>query len=223
MKTALALAGGAIHVTQGLESTPEPTSAGEGHVRVLIVDDSAVERRIAGGLLERDPTLVVSYAGDGREALDAIDACPPAVVVTDLQMPELDGLALVEEVRRRYPRIPVVLMTAHGSEEIALQALRSGAASYVPKRVLARDLLETRPAVLRIASVGERRQRLLGCLRRRESALELTNDADLIPPLVDLLTEDLDAMDFGDATPRSQWGSPSMRPSPTPCITATSR
>jgi CheY-like chemotaxis protein/anti-sigma regulatory factor (Ser/Thr protein kinase) len=198
-----------IHVTQGLESAPEPASAaapGKGDVRVLVVDDSAIDRRIAGGLLEREHHLVVAYASNGREALDAIDADPPAVVVTDMQMPELDGLGLVEEVRRRHPQIPVVLMTAYGSEEIALQALRSGAASYVPKRALARELLDTIRQVLRIASVGERRQRLLGCIRRRETALELTNDADLIPPLVDLLMEDFDAMDLCDATARMRVG-----------------
>jgi CheY-like chemotaxis protein len=196
-------------VTHGLESAPEPTSApapAEGDVRVLVVDDSAIDRRIAGGLLEREGNLVVAYAGDGREALDAIDAGPPAVVVTDMQMPGLDGLGLVEEVRRRHPHIPVVLMTAYGSEEIALRALRSGAASYVPKRALARELLDTIRQVLRVASVGERRQRLLGCIRRRESTLELTNDADLIPPLVDLLIEDFDALDLCDATGRLRVG-----------------
>jgi CheY-like chemotaxis protein/anti-sigma regulatory factor (Ser/Thr protein kinase) len=196
-------------VSQGVESAPEPISASapaKGNVRVLVVDDSAIDRRLAGGLLERDANLVVAYAGDGRAALDAIDAGPPAVVVTDMQMPGMDGLGLVEEVRRRHPEIPVVLMTAYGSEEIALRALRSGAASYVPKRALARELLDTIRQVLRVASVGERRQRLLGCIRRRESALELTNDADLIPPLVDMLMEDFDALDLCDATARLRVG-----------------
>jgi CheY-like chemotaxis protein/anti-sigma regulatory factor (Ser/Thr protein kinase) len=196
-------------MTQGFETAPEPTFAAalnKSDVRVLVVDDSAVDRRMAGGLLERERHLVVAYAHDGREALEAIDASPPAVVVTDIQMPELDGLGLVEEVRRRHPHIPVILMTAYGSEEIALQALRSGAASYVPKRALARELPETVRRILQVASVSERKQRLLGCVRRRESVLELTNDADLIPPLMDLLMEDFDAMDFCDATGRMRMG-----------------
>ena len=59
----------------------------------------------------------------------------PAVVLTDLQMPGLDGLALVQEIREKYPRLPVILMTAHGSEDVAILALRAGATNYVPEEV----------------------------------------------------------------------------------------
>jgi CheY-like chemotaxis protein len=74
----------------------------------------------------------VVHAGNGRDALEKIKSAPPDLVVTDLVMPEMDGLELVKEVRRTYPTIPVILMTAHGSEEIAAAALKAGAASYVP-------------------------------------------------------------------------------------------
>ena len=55
----------------------------------------------------------------------------------------MDGLQLVQAIRSKYPGMPVILMTAHGSEDIAIQALQKGAASYVPKKSLARDLAET--------------------------------------------------------------------------------
>src|SRR5437763_260852 len=94
---------------------------------VLVVDDALVERRKAGGLIEEGLGWRVAYAEHGRAALAAIDAALPSVVLTDLLMPEMDGLELVEAIRRRYPALAVVLMTAHGSEEIAIRALRQGA------------------------------------------------------------------------------------------------
>ena len=66
-----------------------------------------------------------------------IAAEKPDIVVSDLQMPEMDGLELVETIRREHPGLPVILMTAHGSEETAIQALRKGATNYVAKRNLA--------------------------------------------------------------------------------------
>ena len=77
------------------------------------------------------------YVHDGREALAAIQRDPPDLVLTDLQMPEMNGLELVVAIRTTYPAIPVILMTAHGSEEIAMEALQKGAASFVPKKNLA--------------------------------------------------------------------------------------
>lgn len=108
---------------------------------ILVVDDSALDRRLAGALIAKDASLRPVYAKDGLEALVEIERERPAVVVTDLQMPGMNGLELVEAVRSRYPALPIVLMTAHGSEEIAMLALRTGAASYVPKRRLAEELV----------------------------------------------------------------------------------
>ena len=147
----------------GEPRTAADTAAPE--VRVLVVDDSAIERHLAGRLIEKSGGLSVLSAGDGREALEVIEQQRPAVVLTDLQMPELDGLALVKEVRRRHPDIPVVLMTAYGSEEIAIEALQAGAASYVPKRALASNLVSTLRRVLEVAAVNRTRQRLLSSLR----------------------------------------------------------
>ena len=68
---------------------------------------------------------------------------PPDVVLTDLDMPRMNGLQLVEAIRRNYPTIPVVVMTALGSEEIAALALAKGAASYIPKAYLEHDVVIT--------------------------------------------------------------------------------
>ena len=96
---------------------------------VLVVDDAAVDRKLAGGLLERSPNLQVSYAENGNDALSQIKHQAPDLVLTDLQMPDIDGLQLVTSIGQDHPNIPVVLMTAHGSEVVAAQALANGAAS----------------------------------------------------------------------------------------------
>lgn len=121
-------------------------------IRVLVVDDSAVDRVLACRLLEH-AGWITETANDGTEALDLVAVSRPDIVVTDMIMPNLGGLQLVEELRARHPSLPVMIMTAHGSEDAAVAALRGGAAGYVSKRQLARhlvpaigDLLElTRP------------------------------------------------------------------------------
>src|SRR5438034_1663237 len=151
---------------------------------VLVVDDSAVDRRRAGQLLENGTGWTAAYANNGREALALMQGSRPDLVLTDLQMPEMDGLALVQEIKSKYPLVPVILMTAYGSEDIAIQALQQGAASYVPKRNLAQDLAQTVSDVLEVAKAGRHQQRLLECLTHTESHFVLDNDAALIPSLI---------------------------------------
>jgi CheY-like chemotaxis protein/anti-sigma regulatory factor (Ser/Thr protein kinase) len=177
--------------------------------KVLIVDDSAFDRQRAGKLLEQRPGLTsmdkrtglsVVYASDGREGLAVIEKEKPDLVVTDMQMEGMNGLELVQEIRIRHRFIPVILMTAQGSEDIAIEALRRGAASYVPKKNLARDLLETVEVVLETAQAGRDHSRLLECLKRTESDFVLDNDPSLIPSLVGHLKDSLFRMSGSDDT-----------------------
>lgn len=151
---------------------------------ILVVDDNAIDRRIAGGLLSRQLGARIVYARDGVEALELVASELPDVVLTDLQMPEMDGLALVEAIRNRYPLVPTILMTAHGSEETAIKALRHGAANYVPKRNLAQSLAETVQEVLIMARVSRQQSRLYEFWSKTEFRFSLDNDAALIPLLV---------------------------------------
>jgi CheY-like chemotaxis protein len=167
---------------------------------ILVVDDSAVDRRLASSHLEKLAGMKVLAAADGKEALEMIQRTPPDVVVTDLQMGAMDGLQLVTEVRKKWPQVPVILMTAHGSEEIAVAALQKGAASYVPKRNLAQDLPETVENVLSMVNTRRQQQRLLNCWIQSESQYMLENDLTLIPPLIAHLQDKLGMIGLCDET-----------------------
>jgi CheY-like chemotaxis protein/anti-sigma regulatory factor (Ser/Thr protein kinase) len=166
------------------EDAPERAPAG---YTILVVDDSSVDRHLAGAIVQKLEGYRAAFAANGREALDAVARQAPDLVLTDLLMPEMDGLQLVEALRKDYPTVPVVLMTGHGSEDIAIQALRRGAASYVPKKSLARDLPETLEQVLSAAQTRRSQRRVLECVSRHETEFELANDTALIPPLVSFL------------------------------------
>jgi CheY-like chemotaxis protein len=126
------------------------------------------------------------YASNGLEALAILPHLRPNLVVTDLMMPEMNGLELVRRMRASYPSIPVVLMTAQGSEDIASEALREGAASYVPKRYVTRDLGEAVETVLRHSQPNHGQ---LASMHMKAAAYQfaLPSDLSVIFPLVDFL------------------------------------
>src|SRR5688572_5044097 len=117
--------------------------------RILLVDDDRSHAEEFGVLL-RNAGCDVILAGNGREAMDLLRRDLPDIVLTDLEMPVIDGPELVRAIRRDYPALPVILMTATGSEEVAAKALRQGAASYVRRRSLANEAVRTVGSVLAV-------------------------------------------------------------------------
>lgn len=173
---------------------------------VLVVDDSIVDRMLAGRLLEQDSRFQVSFAENGYEALSHVRRRSPDVIVCDLQMPEMNGLELVAAVREEFPSIPVVLMTNRGSEEIAAEALRRGAASYVPKVRLADHLCETVGRILKAAAADRMHSRLMHSLEQCDCRFRLRNDPELIDPLVSHIQEMLCCVPLGDESERLRVG-----------------
>jgi CheY-like chemotaxis protein len=174
--------------------------------KVLVVDDLATDRCLVGGILESDSILDVRFAANGVEALDRVRREPFDVVVTDLQMPEMDGLELVDVLRREYPQLPVILITAHGSEALAVEALERGAASYVPKSHLTAKLLDTVEQVLSLPRSDTDYQPLVSCLRNTEFRFALANDKALIEPLLNLSKQVLEDFNLCDANGRIRVG-----------------
>jgi two-component system chemotaxis response regulator CheB len=105
-------------------------------IRVLVVDDSVVIRRLVCHALEEDPGIdVVGVAGDGRIALSRIPQLNPDVITLDIEMPQMDGLQMLRELRRGGLTLPVVMfstLTERGASA-TLEALSLGADDYVTK------------------------------------------------------------------------------------------
>ena len=99
---------------------------------VLVVDDEPKLGRVVAQMLELD-VHSIALAGGGRDALAHLGQAPFDVVITDLRMPEVDGLAVLQAARATKPPPEVILMTAHGTAESAVAAMKAGAADYVTK------------------------------------------------------------------------------------------
>lgn len=173
---------------------------------VLVVDDSSVDRRFVGGLLARDGRFQVEFAEDGSQALARMRELTPDLIITDLQMPNRNGLELVAAVRMHHANIPVILMTGHGSEALAVEALQRGAAGYVPKPQLGDRLLEAVEEALSLARADRTYEKLISCLNKCEFTFELDNDAALVDPLVDLVQQMVAGMRLSDPTGRFRIG-----------------
>lgn len=132
--------------------------------RILLVDDDESLRRVTQFQLEQAGYEVATAAG-GAEALQALQRSPQDIVVTDLRMPGLSGLELLRKIRADYPEISVVIVTAFGTIETAVEAMKAGAYDYVTKPVNPAEL------VLIIERALER-QRLLEEVRTLRSNLD---------------------------------------------------
>src|SRR5713226_9746769 len=107
-------------------------------IRILVVEDAVVFRRHVAEELSNDPALeVVGTAANGRIALAKMTQVNPDVVILDIEMPEMDGLATLAELRKTYPRLPVIMFSAltERGAEATLDALALGASDYFPKPV----------------------------------------------------------------------------------------
>ena len=120
-------------------------------VRVVIADDHRLFAESLKPMLEvEDEVEVVGYAADGREAIALVALLEPDVVVMDLHMPVMDGVAATAKLRRAAPAVSVVIVTGSDDPRDAERARAAGAAAYVPKATSVEELRET------VCSVGRR-------------------------------------------------------------------
>lgn len=170
---------------------------------ILVVDDSPTQLQQIQFLLEREG-FVVQSAEDGVQAMAAIENNMPMLVVTDLQMPEMNGLELVASVKQTIPSLPVILTTSQGNEKIASQALKAGAASYVPKRELNETLI---PVLQQVMAVNKAAQAVPAVSQNAVEStitLEVTNDEGQIPDIISRLELPMVELDLFDEGERMQ-------------------
>ena len=113
--------------------------------RVLIVDDSAVMRKIITSALRKEYQIeVVGYAANGMQAIEAIETCSPDVVILDIEMPEMDGLTALREIRKTNKYLPIIMFSSltHKGAQAAVIALTAGASDYVGKPTTAAGSVE---------------------------------------------------------------------------------
>ena len=121
-------------------------------IRVLVVDDHAVVREGLRGFLElQDDIEVAGEAADGDEAVEAAERLTPDVILMDLVMPNLDGLAAMRILRERLPTARVIVLTSFFDDEQLMPALRAGAAGYLLKNAPPHELARA----VRAAHAGE--------------------------------------------------------------------
>ncbi len=174
--------------------------------RLLVVDDDEVDRELVARCLAPLEGLEARYAENAEKALGILQADTFDLVLTDLRMPGMTGLELVKRVSEEFPVSPIVLMTSMGNETTAVQALRAGAASYVPKSQLKEMLADTIEQVLDLAVARRSRRTVLGYLQDAELRFDLPSDPSLAHPLAAFLQDNLAQLEFANAAVRTQVG-----------------
>jgi DNA-binding NarL/FixJ family response regulator len=112
-------------------------------MRLAIVDDHELAREsLRNMLLDESDIDVVGEAANGRQALLLCSRLRPDLILMDVRMPEMDGLAATKEVKQRYPEVAVMMLTMHENPDYLLEALKAGAAGYVLKDAPQEEIIE---------------------------------------------------------------------------------
>jgi two-component system response regulator NreC len=121
-------------------------------IKVLLADDHAILREGLRAVLDAQPGIaVVGEAEDGRQAIDLVEKLQPDVVVMDIAMPNLNGAEATRQIRRRFPRVRVVILTMHENHQYLVQIVNAGATGCVLKRAAGTELV----TAVRAAARGE--------------------------------------------------------------------
>src|ERR671921_2989883 len=114
-----------------------------GRTRLAIVDDHELARESLQNMLSDEIDIeIVVEAANGRQALSLCSRLRPELILMDVRMPEMDGLAATKEVKQRYPETSVMMLTMHENPDYLLEALKAGAAGYVLKDAPQEEIIE---------------------------------------------------------------------------------
>jgi two-component system response regulator NreC len=117
--------------------------------RILIVEDHTILREGLKALLTTNPDIeIAGEAGDGREAIWLVEKLDPDMVLMDLSMPRMDGMQAIREIKRRWPKMKILALTAHKTEEYVLTTLKAGADGYLLKDSTYQEMMTAVTSVL---------------------------------------------------------------------------
>jgi len=121
-------------------------------IKVLIADDHAIVRTGLRALLKSEPTLeLVGEATGGYEAIELVGKTHPDILVLDLSMPDLDGIAVTKQIKPQYPDLRILFLTVHEDEALLREAIKAGTSGYILKRAAEAELI----AAIRIIMRGD--------------------------------------------------------------------
>lgn len=160
---------------------------------ILVVDDSATQQTLIASVL-RQHGATVQTATNGHEALESLRQRTPDLVVTDMQMPEMNGVELIRKMRTSFPLVPAVLVTAFGNEDLAAEALGVGAANYISKDHVAILLPDIVDRITEFTVANAQSLDLKGSLTRTKFEFLLDCSVERITPLVSLTVRLLTSM-----------------------------
>ncbi|MBE0596142.1 MAG: sigma-54-dependent Fis family transcriptional regulator [Desulfuromonadales bacterium] len=147
--------------------------------RLLVVDDTQSFRFMVKGYLD-DAGYQVTCVASGADALAAVERSPFDLVLSDMVMPEMDGLELLHQIRTRYPQLPFVLITAHGSVDSAVAAMKDGADDYLLKPLNWEELLIVVKRLLEHAQLRVNYERMVNCEREQYSFQNISSGSSVM-------------------------------------------
>ncbi|MCA9471880.1 MAG: sigma-54 dependent transcriptional regulator [Nitrospirales bacterium] len=154
--------------------------------RILIVDDDPDMRNLLQDILI-DQSYHVGSARDGQEALQKLECEPYTLILTDLRMKGMDGLSLLQEVTKTHPQCNLIMMTAFGTVETAVEAMRQGAFDYLTKPIKTEELLVTVDKAMREALLRREVEQLRKQVRREFSFDQILGKSKPMRDVFDLV------------------------------------
>ena len=155
-------------------------------MKVLIVEDDDATRMFFAGVAKNEG-LEVKTAPDGKEGLALFKQFKPDIVLSDIQMPKMDGLQLLEQIRKIDYDALVIIISSMDSPQFTLKALRLRANDYLVKPAMEKDLITLLQKYKDVLATRTKTREVVGLIFRRDLGMKLANDIELVGKVVDRL------------------------------------